>query len=347
MSALESLRAANDATPEPCVAPYQAGYEVDFHVLETTHSDNIVSPSTTVTAKINHIISTNKAVVMHVTVKTDPEPTSAILQLYDRRFGTSLRRDNEGNHVPCLISDEVAFHSFVLRGSMGRFLKEVQDLEDAEGKPTQAARWNEGPDGQAKFDAALWRMARQHFQTEVEAYKRLKDIQGLLIPKMYATVRVATTDLSSDYFNVNGILLQFIPGCSFNDLPQSPSAPASLDKWSALVQTAVDAAFEINKRGIIINDSGPDNVIVDTDTEKPFIVDFAQCAFKDRLFQLWEETERNESWTPEGEWIEAVNKANNPASIGRVMVNKVQESHGFPFGVTYPDCEKVLELKGQ
>ncbi|KAF4332342.1 serine threonine kinase fnkB [Fusarium beomiforme] len=342
MPPAESLLAAKRAPPEPCVAPYQAGYSLDFRVLETTNSNNIVAGCKPITANIVHIISTSKAVVMHVTLNTKPQPTSAILKLYDRRFGTSLRRDSKGRHVPCRVSYDRAFQSFVLRGAMARFLKRVEEME----QDTPPAHWIEGSNGQAKFEAALWRTARQHFRTEVEVYKRLEDIQGVLIPNMYATVLLATNVTPSNYFNVNGILLQFLPGCTLYDLPQSPSAPESQQVWSALVQTVVDSVYEINKRGIIMEDSGPHNVIFDVVSKKPFIVDFAECVFKDILFEVWEETafeEGEKDWCAEREWAEIVKREDSSTSIGWFMVKEVEKVLGFTIDIKFPGREKAIE----
>lgn len=56
-------------------------------------------------------------------------------------------------------------------------------------------------------------------KTEIKAYKRLKDLQGVFIPCIYASVRFLPTSTGAsknidDYYSVNGILLQFIPGWS-------------------------------------------------------------------------------------------------------------------------------------
>ncbi|KAF5714105.1 serine threonine kinase fnkB [Fusarium mundagurra] len=176
--------------------------------------------------------------VILVKLKT-PAPNRAILKLYDRRFGSSLRRSKQGNHLPCRVQDEAAFRSFVDRGDMGPFIDE----------------------------------------TEVEAYNCLKDLQGVFIP-------------------------HFIPGWSLYDLPESPSSPTYQQEWTSIVQRVVQAAHEINRRDILLNDSSPRNVVVDAHSHQPFIIDLAQRYFKDQLCREWEYFglgDGQEDWTPEAE----------------------------------------------
>jgi hypothetical protein len=75
-------------------------------------------------------------------------------------------------------------------------------------------------------------------------------------------------------------------------------------------------------------------------------VDHAQCYFKEQLFQFWEDTsfgDGEDGWTPEAEWCESVRGEDNPASIGLMMLKKLEKAHGFTIAIMYPGCEKVLE----
>ncbi|VTT76273.1 unnamed protein product [Fusarium fujikuroi] len=49
------------------------------------------------------------------------------------------------------------------------------------------------PDEVARFEALLWRYTDKHFKTETEAYMHVGDLQGVLIPRFYAAVRVSTS----------------------------------------------------------------------------------------------------------------------------------------------------------
>ncbi|PNP60889.1 hypothetical protein FNYG_14376 [Fusarium nygamai] len=113
---------------------------------------------------------------------------------------------------------------------MGSFIDEIQEDRRTELLPNSAGDSKPEPGGHAKLEAALWWEARSYFETEVEAYKRLKDRQGVFIPYVYASVRRSSTSASvniSDYYSVNSIPLQFIPGSDLNNLPERPSSPTS------------------------------------------------------------------------------------------------------------------------
>ncbi|CVL07141.1 uncharacterized protein FMAN_15286 [Fusarium mangiferae] len=182
--------------------------------------------------------------IMLVKLKTSNTPNMAILKLYDRRFGSSLRRRKKGKQLPCRVQDEAAFRSFVDGGDIGPSMGEMEKDRHTELLPNSAADWRLETGGQAKFEAALWWEARTHFETEVEAYKRLKDLQGVFIPRLCASVRFSPISSSASkdidyYYTVIGILLQFIPGWSLWDLPESPSSLTSQREWTSIVQRVV------------------------------------------------------------------------------------------------------------
>ncbi|KAK1769197.1 hypothetical protein QBC33DRAFT_513429 [Phialemonium atrogriseum] len=87
----------------------------------------------------------------------------------------------------------------------------------------------------------------EFFGYEIEAYARLRDCQGRSMPRMYFRTLI------------------------------SPLAPLDLKKWLAIVQSAADAAHDINRRGVVMKDCGPCNVVVDKHLQTPFIIDLTQC----------------------------------------------------------------------
>ncbi|KAF4446842.1 hypothetical protein F53441_9546 [Fusarium austroafricanum] len=352
--------------PTTLVREYQPGDSLELDIIEA--HDDTLSSFETVTAQVTQVMTVTMAPVMLVTLKTSNNhpgaPITAILKLYDRRFGSSLRKSKKGKHLPCRAEDEAAFRSFVERGDMGPFIDVIQEDQRTELVPNTAADWKQKPNAQAKFEAALWYEVRSHFETEVKAYKRLKDLQGVFIPRMYASVRFwptstntsTDTDTSStpadsptrddDYRSVSGILLQFIPGCSLWDLPESPSAPTSQEEWTSIVQRVVNGANEINKRDIRLLDSCPRNVVVDTASYQPFIIDLAQCDFKDKFFKDYENFcfgDGQEDWNPEVDWCENMRLSENPASIGLVIQSKLGKTQGILIEIEYPDCTKILD----
>ncbi|KAM0342394.1 hypothetical protein ACHAPU_009581 [Fusarium lateritium] len=307
--------------------------------------------------------------VMKVTLQTESGSTSAILKLYDRRFGTHFR-DLAGKYSPCRDEEEAAYRDFLRQGKMGLFLKELEDKNKnslIEPSPWTYYYYDDDsddplPDGVARFEAALWYEANQYFKNETKAYQQLGEMQGKSIPRMYAHVRLASPAIdtdgtadtdSEDYLRVYGVLMESIPGSSLWDL--AASLPDSdPNEWSAIAQRAVDAVHDINKHGIILLDSGPRNVMVDENTKTPFIIDIAQCYFKDELFELWEEmglkdyekaeddVEDDGPWHEEIEYWRHVRSHQNPASIGLVLSKRIQKENNVELSIKYPDYEDII-----
>ncbi|KAM0338547.1 hypothetical protein ACHAPU_011282 [Fusarium lateritium] len=336
------------------IPSYHAGLSLELNI---THSHIATLTEHTVTAQVASLITETMSPVMHVNLITTQGPTAAVLKLYDRRFGTHLR-EIRGKYVPCRSVDEVAFEQFVCRGAMGPFIDEIEEDFRTAPLPSTAEDWCEGPDAEARFEAALWYEADKQYSNETGAYTRLKDLQGIAIPRLYAQVRIASTHNCNaecnDYMSVKGILLQVIPGCNLWDFANSPSSPQSQQEWTCIVQQAVDAAHEINKRHVILDDSGPRNVVVDKATHKPFIVDLAQCTFKNDMFQLWEtegfdsDSEEEEEGNGhernlEVEWWSRIRARENPASIGLLMTKRLLKAHGLKLEFQYPDYQQMLQ----
>ncbi|KAL2145262.1 hypothetical protein VTI28DRAFT_7630 [Corynascus sepedonium] len=184
-------------------------------------------------------------------------------------------------------------------------------------------------EGKAKFEAALWQECIEHFECETEVYARLTDFQGKLIPYMYAHVCIAPSDLNipvdlpqsqtAPYFEVKGILLEVVDGYRLWDIATSQAAPADPKLWPAIIQTAVDT--------------------------NPFIIDFAQCLFKDKMIRRWLENgyaDDNDDWVPEREYWERARQHGNPVAIGVVMRTRLLQQKGMKLDIKFPDYEKII-----
>jgi len=173
---------------------------------------------------------------------------------------------------------------------------------------------------------------------------------------MYALVRVAPGDPSgcaaadllsspdtAPYFEVKGVLLQVIDGYKLWDIATTPGAPADPKAWPAIIQAAIDAAHEINKRGVFMEDAAPRNVVVDAQTQKPFIIDLAQCHFRDKMVEGWRERpwSQDKGWDPDVEYWEWMQQRNNPAAVGVVMKPRLLLQKGMELDLNFPDHEKL------
>lgn len=292
----------------------------------------------------------------------------AVLKLYDRRFADL--RDVGFKYITHTAAREAAFQSFVRQGKMEPFLPELDEELNEDGKMfpwAGHAHLEDDTDGDAKYEAALWWKCNKDFDRETEAYKRLKDLQGKSIQRVYAHVRFMPPNLPLDllesplarYFEIKGILLQFIPGYSLSDLGTSQLAPSEPEICQEIVQTAVDAVHDINRRGVLIGDCGPSNVVVNSNSNTPFIRKFAQSRFKDKLIGLLkelgnmgcpectvecldEDEGEDEQWDPEVEYWKYV-RYWNPREIGLVMEGEMQRRKGIELDIKYPDIRSIIK----
>jgi hypothetical protein len=158
---------ANNATP----VPYQEGDSLQLQVRKNCCN---MPFSQSITAVICRRLTITMSPVMEVTVATQSgSKIRAILKLYDRRFGSGLRKIL-GKHAPHTSADEAAFRHFVRQGQITPSLEKLQ-----EEKRTNVIRPQPYyvlgdapyiPEDKAKFEAALWQECDDHFDCETEVY---------------------------------------------------------------------------------------------------------------------------------------------------------------------------------
>ncbi|KAL2126355.1 hypothetical protein VTI74DRAFT_1129 [Chaetomium olivicolor] len=294
------------------------------------------------------------SVVLAVTLQIyHGPPIHCVLKVYDRRFGSCLRYILKKKTAPITWESEAAFEGFVRRGMMPGFLRYLKKRNETEDFAVTAREFlDEGnrTDGLAKYEATLWRECIEHFECETKAYDRLADCQGRLVPRVLAHVSLSTTQLAAmppeiaPYFEVKGILLERIDGFCLEDLTLATPLPSNLRTWQQLIQSAADAAHEINRCGIIMEDCAPRNVVVDKQSHTPRIIDLAQCRFRDELVEQWYKWEWHEDdgWDPDVEYWEQARSTDNPGAIGAVMVNLVQKKTGAKLPIRYPDYRAII-----
>ncbi|RYO86211.1 hypothetical protein DL766_003569 [Monosporascus sp. MC13-8B] len=141
-------------------------------------------------------------------------------------------------------------------------------------------------------------------------------------------------DLPPIYFEVRGILLQKICGFKLEDLvSELPDNPIA---WEEIIQSAVNAAKEINRAGVIHGEFLPWNIVVarlDEHTFQPFILGFSDSAVK------WE-LEDTDPIDETGEhnmhsFRLQVHMAHDPDTVGFFMVRDVEKATGYKLRVNY------------
>lgn len=274
--------------------------------------------------------------VMEVVFITESgDQVEAILKLFDRRFGEDFRCGSD----KWTQQAEAAWQDYVCHGKAPSLfhrleekeLKEsagiFEDSSSSDGSPTKASMprsFKATKERLAQAEGKLQRAALQDFATEVMAYQKMSALQGRCVPSIFAHVStsLAPPGLDRDrrgYFKIPGILLQHISG--FN-LSTELTHKVARGAWQDVVQRAVDAARMINNCGVLNLDCQPRNVVVELSTLQPYLVDFAQCTFRDH-------------YKNEDEFAYYANSTDNQGAIGAVMARKLKKEKGVVLKMRY------------
>lgn len=266
--------------------------------------------------------------VMEVDVlhSSEPAPTDypkhAVLKLYDRRYATQLRGDyNIGPWTPAA---EERYREFVASGEAAKLISETEDITiDDE------LSW-----GETHEETFLFDYCRDIYRCEIDVYRRLKDLQGETIPKVFADVRFnpwpssdpPPTD-TQDFFEVPGILMEHIRGYSLGEIKDR--APPST--WQPICEEAIRIVNLIGDLGILNKDIQTRNILVRENKkgEAPssyevIFIDFGNCRFRG--------PDQSEE-----DWRHEKSEMDEEGAIGCVMEHKLKG--GFKYQRTsHFDC---------
>ena len=171
-------------------------------------------------------------------------PRHSILKLYDWRYATQLRRDQKID--PWTQSHEDAYREFVENGDAAKFIATLDDETDDE-------LWET-----AQNEAYLFQYSRELHQCEVKAYSYLKDLQGVIVPRFFASVHVDAFATRNSLFEVQGIMIEFINGYSLSDLTKNEPQSA----WQNICDLAICAVNLIGDHQVLNEDVKPHNVLI-------------------------------------------------------------------------------------
>lgn len=201
-----------------------------------------------------------------------------ILKLYDRRFATQLRKDEE--IAPWTLEIEQEYRQFVLDGGAAAFIAKLRthsNMVEEEGKS-----WNA-----AQNEAYLYNYMRELYDAEIEVYRRVQDIQGKDVPRLMASFPMLQSHSSLNppdpvgrYADFPAILLELIQGFALNKL----AAHAPRETWQYICEDAIRIVDIIGDRNIRNEDVSTRNFIVRWNPVeakfKAFMIDFALCKFR-------------------------------------------------------------------
>lgn len=241
-----------------------------------------------------------------------------VLKLYDRRFGEEVR---ELYKIP-LWSPEIEddYRGFVQSGAASEFIRRVKEDEDfVEGEGDDA--WNI-----AQNEAYLHYYQCDTYETELEVYDRLKDVQGKDVPCLRACVTLLGCPTLPEplrkCFDVPGIILDYVDGFPLTDLETN----APKDTWQSIIEDAIRIVMLISERDIRNKDVKTRSFIIRRDpiTEKydMKMIDFGECVFRGpgQSDEEW----RKEKWSQDEE-----------GAVGVVMEHKLKGGFVYTQSLRY------------
>lgn len=245
-----------------------------------------------------------------------------ILELFDRRFAPDIREQRKiASWTP---EREEALVSFIWSGQLEHFRSTCEEWSFVNRKDLD----------EAQEEAAIAHTFHRIHESEVSAYELLRELQGRQVPIMYADVRLELVEAPSgrldlrtgeeddDFLDINGVLLEHIPGFLLEDLETQAPEWA----WPAVCEQAIHGINKISDCGILNTDVRPKNVIVrpkhstearggDQGDERVgydvIIIDFALCDFR-------------KNWGTDEEWRAAKQTQDEEGAIGYVMEGKLR-----------------------
>jgi len=163
--------------------------------------------------------------------------------------------------------------------------------------------------GDEEADPSLWeehffRSMKECFESELEAYKRLDDIQGRTIPKFFGAGRLIPNPLDSRAIEPPAVLIEYVPGVSLCDID-----PVLVRR--DLYEPLIVAVATFSKHGVFHDDINQNNILF-TPAEAPnraVLIDFGCAALRD-------------AEEPDEEWDQAVQFAND---VGRLRLSLEQK----------------------
>ena len=300
-----------------CSTPYKEGKTLTLNVME-----DVPSGKHTITLEILRSIQPSTlSCVMEVEVQagSTKHAKHSILKLYDWRYATQLRQDYGVGQWSSYRED--TYGTFVEEGGAAKFISALEhdSIDDQ--------IWDTARDETFLFD-----YFRNLHGCEVEAYSRLKDLQGKSVPRFLANVRLNILPTQNDFFEVRGILLELITGYSLDDLMKY-AHPSS---WQRICDETIRTINLVSDHGILNEDVKPRNVLIRTydnpSEHEVVIVDFAQCRFREmgQSEAAW----KHEKWRQDEE-----------GAIGYVMERKLKGAFvyrpSYRFFCTCTKCKEV------
>ena len=223
-----------------------------------------------------------------------------VLKLFDRRFATQLRSDEKCR--PWDSDIEKDYQKFVLNGCASKFITEINNGGEI---GQQGETWNASQDEAYLHDHLL-----DLYNTEVQVYDTVKDLQGKDIPKLLACALApgsSSAVLEPVSRGFPGLLIEYIPGIPLTDIADH----IPRESWQGICEDAIRILNLMGDRGILNEDVKTRSFIVNLEEgSRTKMIDFALCKFR-------EDYEDDDDWQG---W-KAIQ--DEEGAIGRVMQDRL------------------------
>ena len=271
------------------------GYTLDCPYIEGSTFEliitNSISISTPTSTKITaRIIKLFQPVIMSpaMLVEVDSKGTTMVLKLYNRRCCPKLRDEvrYDWNEVA-----EDEYKSFVKSGEADKFKPECTH-SPRPGHPGWLI---------AQYEKCLHDRCSELYTSEFQAYDLLRHMQGINIPKLFATVTLqygfSIKNEYQHFFEAPGILMEYIQGINLMDICDHLDTSIWVD-----IESTRSLVSRMNQLNLLNYDAHPSHVIVRkvNDHERlqyePVMIDFAISRIRgeDETDEDWNEA--NLSW---------------------------------------------------
>ncbi|KAL4722201.1 hypothetical protein ACLX1H_010978 [Fusarium chlamydosporum] len=230
------------------------------------------------------------------------------LKMFDRRAAQQIRQDNG---VDAWTEDmEHDFAKDLASGKIEGFLEKLRTVPNFQEDTEED--WDA-----AENEAYLAAELLKCFNSEVTTYARLKEYQGILIPRFLAAVTLNVSPFDTllspqqkELYQPKGVLLQYLQGFSLSTMIEQ--APRS--SWQSIVDQAIRIVHILGDKDILNTNVRPDNFIIvpKTDMCEVFMIDFGQCRVR-------RGDETDEEWG-RAKWIQ-----DEEGAVGFVMKSKLKK----------------------
>ncbi|KAE8146932.1 hypothetical protein BDV25DRAFT_169521 [Aspergillus avenaceus] len=258
---------------QPATCPYVTGNTITLR-LDTPCTQQ----PTTITGQITQVFepfTLSSAMVIILDYPSLGLGGEVALKLFDRRFATQFREDEDIE--PWTLDIETQYLDYIRNGSAAAFIRKLDSDSTVDGDDGEEDEEEEGTWTTSQNEAYLHHRMRNLYETEVEVYHALKEIQGKHVPRLYACVTVAGS--ANEYTDIPGVLLQYVRGFQLRDI----AAHAPRDAWQGVCEEAISIVHRVGEKGVLNKDVKTRSFIVSGDAGegfRVFMIDFALCRLR-------------------------------------------------------------------